>query len=30
VPLPVIGPADDAGSLYHQMHAFLTWMRERN
>jgi integrase/recombinase XerD len=30
IPLSVIGPADDPGSLYHQMHAFLTWMRERN
>ncbi|VVD28102.1 site-specific tyrosine recombinase XerC [Paraburkholderia dioscoreae] len=29
-PLPVIGPADDAQSLYHQMRPFLEWMRVRN
>ncbi|MDM5182048.1 site-specific tyrosine recombinase XerC [Massilia sp. DJPM01] len=29
-PLSVIGPADDPGSLYHQMQQFLQWMRERN
>jgi len=29
-PLPVIGPKDDPGSLYHQMLQFLQWMRERN
>ncbi|AQH01657.1 recombinase XerD [Burkholderia sp. KK1] len=29
-PLPVIGPADDPQSLYHQMRQFLEWQRERN
>ncbi|WP_281663569.1 site-specific tyrosine recombinase XerC [Paraburkholderia fungorum] len=29
-PLPVIGPADDVQSLYHQMRPFLEWMRVRN
>lgn len=29
-PLGVIGPADDPGSLYHQMKQFLQWMSERN
>ncbi|GJH14839.1 site-specific tyrosine recombinase XerC [Caballeronia novacaledonica] len=29
-PLPVIGPVDDAQSLYHQMRQFLEWQRERN
>lgn len=29
-PLPVIGPADDPHSLYHQMRQFLEWLRERN
>jgi len=29
-PLPVIGPADDPQSLYHQMRPFLEWMRVRN
>ncbi|MFX1766174.1 site-specific tyrosine recombinase XerC [Paraburkholderia sp. A1RI-2L] len=26
-PLPVIGPVDDARSLYHQMRAYLEWLR---
>jgi integrase/recombinase XerD len=29
-PLPVIGPPDDAQSLYHQMRPFLEWLRVRN
>jgi len=29
-PLPAIGPANDAQSLYHQMRPFLEWMRVRN
>ncbi len=29
-PLPVIGPKNDPGSLYHQMRPFLTWMLEKN
>ena len=29
-PLPVIGPKNDPGSLYHQMLPFLQWMREKN
>lgn len=29
-PLPVIGPKDDPGSLYHQMQQFLQWLREKN
>ena len=29
-PLPVIGSKDDPQSLYHQMHQFLGWLRERN
>lgn len=29
-PLPVIGPADDPRSLYHQMRPFREWMRVRN
>lgn len=28
--LPVIGPVDDAASLYYEMRRFLQWMRERN
>jgi integrase/recombinase XerD len=30
VPLPVIGPADDPQSLYHQMRQYLEWQRVRN
>ena len=29
-PLPVIGPKNDPGSLYHQMRPFLEWLRLRN
>ena len=29
-PSPVIGPANDPASLYHQMRPFLQWMLEKN
>jgi integrase/recombinase XerD len=29
-PSPVIGPANDPASLYHQMQPFLQWMLEKN